>query len=866
MLLLSLTLAAFAASPPALRLEEGRPLRYALDLRLDPRAERLSGEADISIELDQKTRLLWLNARALEIGEVSLLQEGQTQAVTVVPGDGETLGFQWKNAVKGEVILHVEWTAPISTMDTQGVFSQQEGDDAYLFSQFEPIDARAAFPCFDQPNFKTPYAVTLHVPAELGAYSNAPEQQRETEADGWRRVVFAETKPLPTYLVAFAVGPFDVVEAPPAGRNHTPVRILTPRGRAADAAWAVSVTGPLLEDLETYFDLPYPYEKLDIVSLPKPVGWGAMENAGLVTMEQGWVISAPENDTPTRQRDYAETAAHELAHQWFGDLVTPFWWDDLWLNESFASFLATKMLIQRWPEWRLDVARVAYQGQAMTTDSLTTARQIREPIEELEDVNSAFDAITYQKGEAVLSMVERWLGPDVFQRGVQAFLREHAWGNARAEDFIAAMASVTAEPVGQVFASFLDQPGIPEVTASCAVKGGQASLSLSQARSLPTGPAPGRWSVPVCVRYPGQTGPTRVCTVLDRKKEALPLDTGGSCPAWIVPNDDQSGYYRVAWQEDTLTALFGADAAGLSVAERVGLVQDASARVTQGALSPAALLGQLPALLALNERPITAATIGVAAALHQHLVADDLRPAYERFLRQTYGPLALELGLSAKPDEPEELRLLRPDVLRVVGELGRDPEIAAAVRPMAEAWLSDRSGVDPDLVPLVLSLAGRDAGVAWFERVRDQILVETDRDRREALFTSLGGARDPAVVAATLEWVSSGAVDSREAIPVLLGFLQDPASASAQWAWAKANFDKVEGMVPAAARSYLVYLSMGFCDEAGKAEVQAFFEPRVGRWPGGRHALDQALEGIGVCAVSVEKQRPGVRAFLEAQP
>ena len=866
MLLTILTLAATAAAPPALRLEVGQPLHYALDLRLDPAAERLSGEGEIAIQLNEKRRFLWLNAHELDVSEASLIVEGQTQPVTVVPGDDQTLGFQWQNAVKGEVILHLKWTAPIRTLDTEGVFSQAEGEDRYLFSQFEATAARAAFPCFDQPNFKTPYAITLHVPAALGAFSNAPEASSAPEDGGWRQVKFVETKPLPSYLVAFAVGPFDVVDAPPAGRNHTPVRILTPRGRAADAAWAVEVTGPILEDLETYFDLAYPYEKLDIVSLPKPVGWGAMENAGLITMEQGWLISRPENDTPIRQRDYAETAAHEIAHQWFGDLVTPLWWNDLWLNESFASFLATKTLIHRWPEWRLDVARVAYQGQAMTTDSPTSARQIREPIEKLEDVESAFDAITYQKGEAVLTMVERWLGEDVFRQGVRTFLTEHAWGNATAEDFISAMAGVTNMPVEAVFESFLDQPGIPEITVSCAVKGGVASLNLSQARSLPSGPAPGKWSVPVCVRYPRATGAIRSCTVLDGKRASAPLDTDGLCPAWLVPNDDQSGYYRVAWQEDTLTALFGADAAKLSVAERVGLVQDASARVTQGALSPASLLDQLPALLALNERPITAATIGVAAALDQHLVPDDLRPAYERFLRQTYGPLAAELGLSAAPDESEELRLLRPDVLRVVGDLGRDPAIAAAAGPMAERWLTDRAGIDPDLVPVLLPIAGRDLGVAFFERLRDQILAETDRDRREALFQAMGAARDPAAVAATLEWVTSGAVDSREAIPVLLGFLQDPVSADAQWRWANANFEKVEAMVPTAARSYLVYLGLGFCDEAGKAEVDAFFAPKVGRWPGGRHALDQALEGIQVCSESVEKQRDGVRQFLESQP
>src|SRR5581483_1389680 len=300
----------------------------------------------------------------------------------------------------GAARLHLEYDGKISTRDSAGIFRARDAGENYLFTQFESIDARRAFPCFDQPNFKTPWQLTLHVPHPDTAISNAPQVSETVETGGMKKVVFAVSKPLPTYLIAFAVGPFDIVDAGRAGKNRIPVRIITPKGKAHQAKYAAEVTAAIIDRLEKYFGIPYPYEKSDQVAIPVTYGFGAMENAGMVTYGQTILLSDPALDTPQRQREYATDAAHELAHQWFGDLVTPLWWDDIWLNEAFATWMEMKIVAQWKPEWHTRLDNMGPKFGAMRSDSLVSARRVRQPIESVNDIANAFDGITYEKGAA----------------------------------------------------------------------------------------------------------------------------------------------------------------------------------------------------------------------------------------------------------------------------------------------------------------------------------------------------------------------------------------------------------------------------------------------------------------------------------
>ena len=306
-----------------------------------------------------------------------------------------------------------------------------------------------------------PWQITLHVPKDDGAFSNTPQVFESTDDDGMKTVKFAETKPLPSYLVALAVGPMDIVPAGHAGANNTEIRIIVPRGRGREAQYVAGATPDIVNLLEKYFGIPYPYEKLDEVAIP--LAGYAMEHPGLVTYGSGFFLSKPEEITLDWKRTPTSVIAHELAHQWVGDLVTTAWWNDIWLNEGFATWMANKIVNQYHPEWKMNLSELnGYQG-AMGTDELVSSRKVRQPILSDDDIANAFDNITYNKGSALLNMFESYIGPEKFQEGIRRYLRKYAWGNATSEQFMEAL-SGNDQAVGRAFSTFLDQAGVPLMT------------------------------------------------------------------------------------------------------------------------------------------------------------------------------------------------------------------------------------------------------------------------------------------------------------------------------------------------------------------------------------------------------------------
>ena len=409
----------------------------------------------------------------------------------------------------------------------------EEDGNHYIFTQFEDTDARAAFPCFDEPSYKVPWQLTLQIPQKYDAVSNTPIEKHETSEDS-KILHFKQTKPLPSYLVAFAVGQFDFVPAGYAGVNRAPVRIVTPKGHASEAQYAAEVTATILTRLENYFGIPFPYEKSDQVAIPVTYGFGAMENAGMVTYAQDILLSGARGDTTARQRLYATVAAHELSHQWFGDLVTTAWWNDIWLNEAFATWMEQKLVAEWKPEWHTRVGDVDSKLGAETEDTLKSARKIRQEIKTKDDISNAFDGITYEKGAAVIGMFESWVGPSAFRKGVQSYLKKYAFKNADGADFLAAISSATKKSVSEPFSSFLNQAGVPLVSVALDCNGKSPVLHLEQERSLPqhTKQAPNQlWQIPVCVRYEDSSSSKSACTLMSDPRSDWKLDSE-SCPTW----------------------------------------------------------------------------------------------------------------------------------------------------------------------------------------------------------------------------------------------------------------------------------------------------------------------------------------------
>jgi alanyl aminopeptidase len=851
-----------AATPPALRLPGNvRPVRQAIELAVDPNLETFSGSVAIELDVREPTKVVWLNGRGLEVTNARLGRGGDLRPAQVVPGGDDFVGFRVGDPLSpGPARLEASFEGTVSRRDQEGIFAVEEGEEWYAFTQFEAIAARRAFPCFDEPSYKIPWEVSLRVPHGAVALSNTPVES--TRVEGGRDVVrFSPTPPLPSYLVAFVVGPFDIVEVGPAGRSHTPTRLVVPRGRGGDTAWARESTPRILALLEDYFDRPYPFRKLDEVAIP---GAGfAMENPGLVTYGQELMVQRPAEQTLSDRRDWARVCAHELAHMWFGDLVTTSWWDDTWLNEAFANWLEEKTTERYQPDWGLAADRAASRSAALRQDSLTTARRIRQPITSNDDIINAFDGVTYGKGQAVLEMVEAWLGEDVFRRGVKAHINRHAGGNATAAEFIDALSAAAGRDVGGVLGTFLDQTGAPVIEAEARCDS-NPRLVLSQRPYRALGsPAEHRlWSLPVCVRVAGRDAPE--CTLLSARTGEIPLGAG-ECPEWFYANAGASGYYRTL--ESAALARRILEGADLTAPERVALAGDLGALVLSGDVSAGDALSLLPLLASDDNRHVVIESARVVSWPLEAIVPDSLMPRFRRVVREVYGARARSLGWSARPGDSEDVRLLREPLLSLVAGVGDDRQLEREAAELARGWLDDPSSLDPDMVDPVLYAAAGAGDRELFDRLRKAALQTGDRARRERLLRALGGVRDPALVPAALALTTDQRLEPLESVTILFGVGSKRETRRAAFDFVKEHYDALVARLPRGPFSptlVLPWVGARLCTPDAHEEIETFFEPRSASLEGAPRMLRQALEVVDQCVALRKAQEGSLAASLQS--
>ena len=865
--------AALAATPqPKLRLSEVEdiaPAAYRADLSLDPAKPEFTGTIEIRINVAKPVSTIWLNANRITVRDASVISGGKTLTAKALPGGDDFIGLDLPSpAPVGPAVIRISYSGSVRQGDTSGVFKVDDTGNSYILTQFESTDARDAFPCFDEPSYKTPWQLTLHVPAGEKAVSNTPVIS-DTVAGAVRTYVFKETKPLPSYLVAFGVGPFEFVDGGVAGRNHFPVRIVTPKGRANEAKYAAEVTATILTRLEDYFGIPFPYEKSDQVAVPVTIGFGAMENAGMVTYGQTMILSKPESDTINRQREYASVAAHELAHQWFGDLVTTKWWNDIWLNEAFATWMEQKLVAEWKPEWNTRLQDVGTKLGAEDEDSLATARRIRQAIESKDDISNAFDDITYSKGAAVIAMFENWLGQDVFRKGVHLYLDRFAFGNATATDFLTALSEASGKDVSKAFSTFLDQAGVPLVSVAMECKGSATALHMEQKRFLPLGSkgsANQVWSIPVCVRY-GSAAQQTECTLMTQAKTDWTL-RAASCPAWLDANAAAKGYYLVDYAGGMLPKLTGGDVdARLPANERLDLIGNAQALTDAGKLPAADALGLVETFHSDASRQVVQRALGVALSPRQNEVPAALIPNYQRFLLRNFQARARAIGWVPKAGESDDVRLLRPTLLGAVSTVGGDKELADEARELAVEWLANRSAVKPEVVGEVLATAAYYGDLALFNRFLAEFKKSQDRQEQQRLMSAMRSFRDKAAIEAGMQAVLSGSVTLANGFPLLFSGQNDNSTHKMAFEFVKAHFDQIMAGHPSVFGndfgSFLPNVGGSFCDAQSRNELQAFFGPRVAQYPGAPRTLAQILESIDLCIARKAALEPGVKTFLE---
>jgi alanyl aminopeptidase len=850
-----------AADPPVLRLPEGvRPVKYAADLTLLPDSPTFRAKIEIDVTFAAPTPLFYLNAKELKIDSA----EVNKMKLAVEQVNENFIALRAPSAIPaGAARLHFEYSGKISPKNSDGIFVGRDGDVNYLFTQFESIDARRAFPSFDQPDFKTPWQITLHVRSADKAFANTPQVSETAEAGGMKRVVFAPTKPLPSYLVAFAVGPFDIIDAGKAGANGVSVRIIVPKGKINQAKYAAEVTSTIVDRLQTYFDIPYPYEKIDTIAVP--LFFGAMENAGLITYAQSLLLADPATDTEQRHRQYASIEAHELAHQWFGDLVTLAWWDDTWLNEAFATWTASKILAEWKPEWNSRLGDLAPKFGAMNVDGLVTTRKIHQQILTNDDISNAFDDITYEKGAAVIRMFEVWAGEKQFQSGVTSYLKHYANKNARMGDFLDSISQAGQPRLSASFETFLNQPGVPEISVALECSGAP-SVRLSQKRYLPIGSkgsAAQVWQVPVCVRYRTGSGIEKECFLLDKESADFKLTKASSCPALIAANESASGYYISSYEGDLLDKMVAQGSEFLNPAEQLTLIHDISSLTGSGDLKIGRALDAAVKFANSPERLIAGQARGIVSRARR-LLPPALLDNYARFVLKVFGERARSVGWSAKPGEDQERKLLRAGLVPAVARY--DPVLAAEGRKLADGWLENRKGVDADMIAPVLTSAAYHGDRALFDAMLRELKKTKDGRQRGWIINALGSFREPELVAAALDLVIHSDIDTRETAGLLYSGTGMPKTERMSFEFVKANYDEILKRAPSGGGSdfgaNLPYSAAAFCDAGSEKEYIDFFGERAKKSAGGPRIYEQVLEGIRLCEAEKAAQSADAAAYF----
>ena len=841
--------------PPTFRLgDAATPIRYRARLVIDPNVDHFSGEITIELNVNRVLDVLWLHAQQIAVQSATLDAGGTMLPLKIIEGGKSFVGFTATHPIpSGTGKLSIKYSGKIEALSSEGLFRQREADDWYVVSQFEDTDARRAFPCFDEPQWKTPWQLTVDAPPDNVVVSNSPEVSATRLANGMKRVVFAETKALPSYLVALAVGPFDVVDGGVAGKNKFALRYLAPRGRGAELRYAKEVTPKLIEILEDYFGTPYPFEKLDSVSIGQTVGFGAMENAGMITYTSRLLQAKPAEESITFKRAYAGVGAHEIAHQWFGNLVTMKWWDDAWLNEAFATWMASKVTARLNPDWDDGFSRARSRRMAVGQDQLASTRRVKNPVEAEGDIRAAFSSITYQKGGQVLSMFEQALGEEKFRDGVRRYLAKHARANATSEDFMAALAE-SAGPGSDLathFRGFITQPGVPLIDVRLECKGAPV-LKLVQQRLRPAGSkisGDPQWTTPACFRYGVKDKRHRICGAVPNGESTLALAGVTTCPDWLVANADGRGYY-VARYDNDLRAKQATRAAEIPVHEATALVGDASLMADAGLIP-------IATALTVAERHLSNASPVVRQAAVE--LIRGIRPGWatgadEKHLQRIYQrqiiPLAKSVGWREKPGESDRVKSLRNVLLPLAAEQGEDVALRKEAAAISLDWIKRRDQIPADVVDAALDVAGKFADAAMFDALENAAFAAVDHKDKSRLLKALSAVRNPALRARAHALALDSRINGRDVFELVDHAMESDQNRGPAFAYLRDHYDAIEARLPngsMATPANLMRVLGRSCSTAERDAFVEFYEARSNKYLGGSQIYAQAKERIELC-------------------
>jgi puromycin-sensitive aminopeptidase len=833
------------------------PKRYDLRLEPDLTTATFAGSETIALTVMQATSIVILNAVDLAIS--SSILEGPTgmrlEATIALEDSMQRCHLTFPQAIPpGEWRLHLTFQGKLNDQ-LRGFYRSTYKDSAGVThtmaaTQFEATDARRAFPCWDEPDFKAVFSTTLVIDPTLTAVSNS---SIATEAlTGRKKVVrFADTIKMSTYLVAFIVGRIEPTEPVMIGR--TPLRLWAVPGKKHLTKFGQDIAAASLSFFETYYGIPYPGDKLDLLAIPDFAS-GAMENLGAITFRETALLVDQQSATHGELERVADVVAHENAHMWFGDLVTMSWWNGLWLNEAFATFMEM-LAVDAWkPEWKRWDSFGVSRAAAFSIDGLHSTRPIEYPVQAPKDADAMFDVLTYEKGASVLRMLEQHIGPNVFRDGVRDYLRAHAYGNADTNDLWVSLGKIAKQPVPDLMNGWIFQPGYPLITAELQ-EGARLVLSQQHFTYLPN-PSPVTWQVPLKIRITagGKAGTSRI--LLTEKHTTVPLPHDWES---VLLNEGGYGFYRVRYEPELLNRILNTGIDRLAATERFNLINDAWATTIAGLISLTDYLDLTARFITERDRNVWAVLIESFSFLNRIITMED-RQALEAFVRSRMSPAFEALGWIPQGTESELTKQLRGELLGAQGKLGNDPAVQRRAADLYQAYLKDATAVDPNIVPSLIAVLAHTGDAARYEEFDERFrTAATPQEERRYLF-SLAAFQPTALLERTLARTISGEIRSQDG-PFLVGaLLGNVYGRELAWAFVKTNWEKMDHMFPKQGLRRMCGGIVSLATPELERDVRDFFITR--KIDLGGKTLDQYLEQLRIGVTVRERESRALRAYL----
>jgi aminopeptidase N len=830
------------------------PIHYALDLKPDLDKLAFAGSETVEIAVRSPTERLVLNAVDLAVTQATIDIEA-TPAQIALDAANETVTLTFPRPIEaGRHQLALAFTGRINRF-ARGLFfvdyPTADGQKRMLSSQLEPADARRIFPGWDEPSFKASFALTVTVPQAFLAVSNMPVTREEPAGEGTKRVLFETTPVMSSYLFVLAAGDLERTAAKAAGVT---IGVVTTSGKGAQTQFALDSAVELIRYYNGYFGVRYPLPKLDLIAVPGGFG-GAMENWGGITFFESRLLFDPAKNSADSKRGIFSVLAHEMAHQWFGDLVTMAWWDDLWLNEGFATWMQAKSAEYLHPEWQTWLNSAGAKQGAMATDARNTSHPIQHPIANESEAMAAFDGITYNKGQAFIRMLENYIGAQTFSAGIRAYMTDHAYSNTTTADLWNALAAASGKPVAAAASFFTEQAGVPLVVAEAACVGDTQRIRLRQERFTIHDPAPKpqHWLVPVVL------GPVQA-----RTSETVLLDgsaevEAGRCGEPVKLNLGDVGYYRVQY-DGAMAAALARSIGEMLPADRVNLLADSWAMVEASRVPPATFLELVERLSGDDSRLVWDQVLRAFSRIDHLEWGGRERATFQAYARSVLRPVFDRLRFDGEPGEPQDRVMLRARLISMLGSLD-DQEILAEAKRRFAAYLIDPASLPVDLRATVIHLAGRTADRAIYDALLALARKATDTNERVRYYSAVAAALDPALARETLALTLTDELPS-----TLVGSLISGVAGSEHpdlaWDFVKENFATLaQKQGPSFRNTFASNLMGNFTDAAHAAEL-ASFAP-VHETSGGRRRADETYERMMTDADFTAQQLPALNDWVK---